>query len=345
MIYDCFSFYNELDLLEIRLNVLKDVVDKFVLVEMNKTHMGEDKPFYFDENKERYKDFLDRIIHIKVDKYPELSDSHKDSFGNKWLLEVYQRDQIMQGLRDAKDDDIIMISDLDEIPKPELVKNYKDSIKIFEQKCYYYFLNYLNITDPIWKWGTKIAHYSDLKDPKIELPFNQRYADSKYGMPTYFRCCLESDRVELIPNGGWHFSFAMDIDKMILKRQSIVEQHFNNAENMSYDYIKKQIEKGKDLFGRTYEYEAVKIDDSFPEYIRKNQEKYSKLIFNITPLYQLKLMLKKFQNVLKSLLKNIFSITNNYSNNKKYKVITVFGIKMKFKIGSKPVAAESRSSI
>ena len=332
MIYDCFTFFNELELLDLRLNILNDVVDKFILVEMNKTHMGEDKPFIFDDNKEKFSKFLDKIIYIKVDKYPELSNSKEDCDGNKWILENYQRDQIMQGLKDAKDDDIIIISDLDEIPNPDCIKKYTNGIQTFEQKNFYYYLNYLNVSDPILRWGTKICHFSDLKEPKIELPNNPRYSYSKYGMPTYLRCCIYDPSIKFIKNGGWHFSFVMDIDKMILKRQSIVEQQYNTEENMSYDYIKRMIEKGKDLFSRPYEYEAIKIDKSYPEYIRKNQDKYSKLIYNITPSYKIKKFLRHFVKDTKTFIKKIFSIKNTYSNNKKQKQIEIFGIKIKIKI-------------
>ena len=85
MIYDCFTFFNELDLLEIRLNYLNEIVDKFVLVEMAKTHSNKDKPFYFEENKKRYEKFLDKIIHIKVSEYPDLTKF--DEYRRNWVLE------------------------------------------------------------------------------------------------------------------------------------------------------------------------------------------------------------------------------------------------------------------
>ena len=90
MIIDCFPFFNELDLLEIRLNVLNDVVDKFVLVEASKTQSLIDKPFYFEENKDRYSKFLDKIIHVKITDYPK-----KDG----WAMENYQRNCIVKGLQ------------------------------------------------------------------------------------------------------------------------------------------------------------------------------------------------------------------------------------------------------
>src|SRR5579859_7699219 len=140
MVYDCFTFFNELDLLEIRLNVLNSVVDKFVLVEATLTHQGKPKPLYYNENKARYSGFHDKIIHVIVDKYPDYEGK------SSWVLEHHQRNMIMQGLKECQPDDTILISDLDEIPRPELIKVYEHSkgIKIFRLSVYYYFINCVN---------------------------------------------------------------------------------------------------------------------------------------------------------------------------------------------------------
>lgn len=149
MIYDCFTFFNELDLLEIRLNILNDFVDKFVLVEGNKTHTGNKKRFVFEENKQRFESFLDKIIYIKVDDFPQLDISAKDEFGNRWILENFQRDAIIRGLTNCKPNDIILISDVDEIPNPNAIKKYKNGICVLEQKMMHYFLNNICVTTPI----------------------------------------------------------------------------------------------------------------------------------------------------------------------------------------------------
>ena len=119
MIYDCFTFFNELDILELRLNILYKYVDKFVIVEGNKTHTGKDKDFIFEQNKNRFEKFLDKIIYIKVEDFPSLENSQTSEDGNKWLYENYQRDAIMRGLTECKDDDIIITSDCDEIINPK----------------------------------------------------------------------------------------------------------------------------------------------------------------------------------------------------------------------------------
>ena len=296
MIYDCFTFFNELDLLEIRLNILNDVVDKFVLVEMNKTHTGADKPFIFDENKKRFAPFFNKIIHIKVDTYPRLETSDKDPYGNKWILENYQRDQIMQGLKNARDDDIVIISDLDEIPNPDMIKNYDGSgICVLEERMMYYYINNICTSAPVWKNGTRIGKISDLKNPKQTLPPKEFYQYSHSGLPTYFRFCSG----KFIENAGWHFSYLGGVDAIIKKRQAIVEQQFNNSKNMDPSYISKKIKNGEDILDRKeLTYQAVPLDSSFPEYILENQEKYAHLIFKITWRYRFK---KYWANVIRFL--------------------------------------------
>lgn len=293
MIYDCFTFFNELDLLEIRLNVLNNVVDKFVLVEMTKTHTGKDKELYFSKNQERFAKFNKKIIHIIVDDYPELEKSESDDFGNKWLLENYQRDAIMRGLKDAADDDIVIISDLDEIPSPTIIQNYKNEkqngIWVLEQKMMYYFINNICITDPIWRNGTRIGLLKNMLNPHQDLEEREFYQFSKKGLPTYFRFCQGTN----IPDAGWHFSYCGGIEAIIKKRQSIVEQQFNTSLNMSPGYIRKMIAQGKDILDRKeYRYQALKLDSSFPQYILDNQQKYANLIFEITLFYKLKQLVR-----------------------------------------------------
>lgn len=141
MIYDCFAFFNEMDLLEIRLNTLNDVVDKFVLVEATRTFQKKEKPLFFEQNKERFKPFLHKIEHIIVDEYPGFF--AKWRVPKTWDYDDHQKEQILRGLKNAKPDDVIIVSDVDEIPRPELVLEYakKPGIKVFQQKLFYYYLN------------------------------------------------------------------------------------------------------------------------------------------------------------------------------------------------------------
>ena len=120
MIIDCFTFWKELDILEIRLNELYDTVDKFVLVEASRTQSMLPKPYYFEENKSRFEKFLDKIIHVKVDDELDVSK-------NPWVFDIHQRTCIKRGLstiENLSDEDFILVSDVDEIPKSLALKEY-----------------------------------------------------------------------------------------------------------------------------------------------------------------------------------------------------------------------------
>ena len=161
MIYDCFSFFNELDLLEIRLNTLDKVVDKFVLVEAPWTHTGHKKPLYFEENKQRFAPFLNKIIHIVASDPPTSPTATERE--NAWIRENWQRNQIARGLTDAKPEDVLIIADLDEIPKPKTIATSNapnGTILNLIIRCYGFFLNYHNVAYPNWTGGPQLFTYS-----------------------------------------------------------------------------------------------------------------------------------------------------------------------------------------
>jgi len=275
MIYDCFTFFNELDLLEIRLNYLNSVVDKFVLVEMGITHSGQSKPFYYEENKERYAQFADKIIHIKVEDYPDM-DSISD-YEKGWCLENYQRDCIMRGLNDAEDDDTIMISDVDEIPSIEAITSFQGGLFAMRQKMMYYYLNCLDVSNQYWFRGTKICDMDILMYPGFEVEDENLVKHTQKGFPTYIRFYEGL----AILQGGWHFSYLGGAEAVVKKIKAFAHQEFNNENYTDVKEIERKILEGEDIFGRGYKYEAVPIDETFPDYIVKNQEKYKHLILPV----------------------------------------------------------------
>ena len=152
-IYDCFTFYNELDLLDVRLAELYNHVDYFVIVEANTTFTNRSKPFYFNENKERYSKYFDKIIHVKVEDMPNNVDP--------WANEEFQRNQIMRGLTDATETDIIMVSDVDEIPRASAVDYVRTSDQVifaFRVPIYNFKFNYMKLNPDrynIWIMATR----------------------------------------------------------------------------------------------------------------------------------------------------------------------------------------------
>lgn len=286
MIYDCFTFFNELDLLEIRLNVLKDVVDKFVLVEARQTHTGKPKPLYYEDNKSRYAAFNDRIIHIVIDSFPE-------DLG-AWGRENFQRNAIIRGLTNLGLDDKVMISDLDEIPRPEIIQKYSSSNDVFRFNMisYGFYLNFVNLR---WRnmYGTKMlpygkfvygfdgvqVHYDEFMPEEV----NKGTTATKIRRRDYPR---KKGGEIIVRNAGWHFSCLGGAKAMLIKMRSVAPHHDFDPDDpkMTEESVAKLLAKGKgpalkvNCFG-------VRIGKSFPEYIQNNLNKYSSLIFPITPEY------------------------------------------------------------
>lgn len=247
MIYDCFLFFSELDLLDIRLNVMDKYVDYFVLVESKKTFTFKDKPLYYEENNHLFKKFHNKIIHVVTD-FETQSD---------WGNEFHQRECIKGALKDIADTDIVILSDLDEIPNLEGF-NFDIGTEVygFNHQYYYYYLNCkMSLTQCI----TKLFRAEH---------FKYRSAQE---MRTFYP-------VEFIEKMGWHFSFMGGVKSIQDKMNAFAHQDINVPEYNSDDAIMSAIGEKRDLFNRDFSFEDVEIEKSFPEYIRKNQEKFKHLI-------------------------------------------------------------------
>jgi len=256
MIYDCFIFYNELDLLEIRLEELKDVVDFFVLVEATKTFTNRPKKLYYNENKHLYGKYVDRIIHIVVDDLPV---TPKDT----WENQFHQRNAISRGLTNCQPEDIILISDVDEIPRASVVGGFTGDIALLEQNFYYYKFNCLSTSG---KWAIPaILRYRLMITPQI---IRRLWYDP-----------VNRKVIPIIPNAGWHFSYLGDAEYIRTKLESFSQQDFVTDELRNLSNISEKMEDGIDLFNRPDKvWQFVEIDESYPAYILKNRSKYSKYI-------------------------------------------------------------------
>lgn len=265
MLIDAFIFFNELDLLDIRLHLLNEKVDIFVLVEGKKTFQGADKPLHFSENKDRYRKFLNKIIHIVVDDYPGCC--------TPFEREHFQREAILRGIKNIPSNSLFMLSDVDEIPNPEAIPPVVDkkSITLFNQNQYYYKLN-LHCVERSLLPGSVLINLCDLVSPsklRIEL-FNFQ---SKYIAGT-----LGETNVSIIENGGWHFSFLGGVKKIQEKIEAFSHDEFNLEEIKEDESISECIQKGLDIFGRNFSYRRVGILE-MPFYISENLDKYEKLGF------------------------------------------------------------------
>jgi beta-1,4-mannosyl-glycoprotein beta-1,4-N-acetylglucosaminyltransferase len=255
-IIDTFTFYNELDLLYYRLSLLYDVVDKFILVEASKTHKGNDKPLFYLENKARFKEFEDKIIHV-IDYDLTSSAEHNIHLylkDNIWKNENHQRNCIDYGIRslNLSDEDIIIISDADEIPNPQVLIDIKNS----QPRTYAYALlqdmYYYNLTMK----SANLWFYSKI------VSFNY-YRDVLKSIPQY--CRVRDGQLVQLPgiiNGGWHLSYFGDASFIQNKLKQFAHQEYNIEQYTNLNAIEDKIKNNKDLFERNNEWHKVPIHEN-----------------------------------------------------------------------------------
>lgn len=263
-IYDIFTYNGEADILEIRLNILNDSVDQFIIVEAPTTFSGKDKPLYFQEQKERFSKFSDKIQYFVTDNYPSdlkiLELSYKSpniprGGPEHWRREFYQKESIKKALASLKDDDFCFISDVDEIWNPNTIIDYrKDDIFKLRQFVYVYYLN--NKSDQVWA-GTTATKYKNIKGTSLND------IRSKHITPYTY-----------IKNGGWHFTNMGGLEEIKRKlKDSYTEESYNTKD------VRENLDQRfgtQDYIGRNYSYS---IDESLlPKYIIENKERYKNLL-------------------------------------------------------------------
>tara|TARA_Y100000590_G_scaffold443749_1_gene573572 strand:+ start:1228 stop:2049 length:822 start_codon:yes stop_codon:yes gene_type:complete len=272
MIFDCFSYFNEDLILDLRLNTLDPFVDKFVILEATKDHAGRNRKLNF--NIEKFKKFKNKIRYIVIKDLPDKVFPFKEN-KSRWhenhIRDRYQRDQIMRGLFDAKDDDLILISDLDEIPDLSKLESIKiKKYAIFFQKIYKYKINLLSESEYPWQ-GTRIIRKKFLKSP-------QWLRNKIYKRIKFWQLHRHFTNPKFIDNGGWHFSYIMSLEKIKHKIESFAHGEWNLDKFKNIDHIKKQIEEKRDLYNSNRILKKVEIDQSFPRYIRDNISKFREFI-------------------------------------------------------------------
>ena len=269
-IIDCFNYFDEDLMLEIRLNTLFDYVDRFVICEATLDHAGNKKKLNFNINK--FKKYENKIKYIVIEDLPKVVKKFKKHWHTAHARDQFQRNALIRGISDCDRNDLIMISDLDEIPNPLKIKDFSsnDRFACFSQKNFLSKFNLLNQTVPIW-YGTRICRKKDLKSPQWlrEIKIKER--------PFYKFFKPKFDKI--IHDGGWHFSSVKSPEDIRKKFNSYAEQQMNDENFKNVDKIKERIEQKKDLFDRNYKYIVVKIDESFPKYLLNNKKKLSNFIY------------------------------------------------------------------
>ncbi len=268
-IIDCFMYFDEDLILEIRLNTLNEVVDKFVICEATKDHAGNEKKLNFNINK--FSKFKNKINYIIVDDIPSRVKAQKKNWHENHVRDQFQRNALSRGYQDFQSNDWIMISDIDEIPDPNKIKNFdiKKKYACFLQKNFQSKINLMNITDGFWA-GTKICEKKNIKSP-------QWLRNIKIKKKSFWKFFSEN-QPQLIENGGWHFSFLKDPSSIQKKISSYSHQEFNTPKFNRIESIQKRISENVDLFDRKIKYKVIKLDKNFPSYILKNKDKFKEWI-------------------------------------------------------------------
>jgi hypothetical protein len=263
-VYDCFTFFNELDLLELRLTECYDSADYFVIAEANKTFSGNTKPFILEENWDRYKQFHDKIIYVKVDDMPDGSDA--------WAREYHQRNALARGLKTATDNDVLVLTDCDEVLRPrtlDILRNdTQHSIWICRHPMFYFKANYLMVSP-------RSYHVNPIAILKKNLNTFQALRNHMVGWAYQMPDDYNTNDVMTIQHSGWHFTYFGDTQHAATKLLNFAHtesQHWASKIDVNEILARKG---GIDPNNIAEQFEYIQIDDYFPETIRQNPERWN----------------------------------------------------------------------
>ena len=289
-IYDCFMYFDEDLLLDLRLNYLNKYIKKFVITEATYTHNGNQKKLNFNIN--NFKKFKDKIEYIVVDTQPEnifkLTEGEtKDKRGEKLILngmarDYFQRESLAKGLNEAASEDLILVSDLDEIPNLKSLnfKDIRNNIVIFEQKMFYYKFN-LFYNDFIWQ-GTKATKNKNFLSPQwLRNIKGKKYP--KWRIDTFFSKKKYSNLL-YVKNGGWHFTCLRTPEELEKKLLNFAHHYEYEESGLKINDLKKLIDEKRVMYDHNVDQKGYKWsgksilkkikNDELPNYINNNLDKY-----------------------------------------------------------------------
>ena len=293
-IFDCFMYFDEEIVLDLRLNTLNEYVDYFVIVESSFNHKGEKRELKF--NLKKFEKFSKKIIYLVYNEVPHKiepinSADHEDEKSRKYIFNAYlrenaQRNYIFKGLHDADPNDIILVSDVDEIPNLEKINFNKISEKLifFNQSMFYYKFN-LKLPNLIWT-GTKACKKKNLLSPQ----WLRNIKDKKY--PFYRIDTLFSktkyNNIKFIIEGGWHFTNIKTAKEIRKKLKSYLHHREFDVDPISVEDIIEimnnkiaiydlNVDKKSNKFGNGEKLENYKFN-LLPKYLQENSQKYKEWI-------------------------------------------------------------------
>lgn len=264
-IFDGFIFHNEFDVLELRLTELYDTVDRFVLVEADRTFTGAPKPLHFQENRARFAPWLDKIVHVAVTDFPDTD--------NPWTREAFQRDAVARGLEGCEPADMVILSDVDEIPRAGVarwLRGTQAGIVGLRMAFFYYRLNHLNVAgEPheVWSLAARGQLFKSYTPQQVRLMrLSLRKVDPAAPPP----------RVAVLNHAGWHFSYLGGDEAVREKIRAFSHQEFNTPEILGAVDVDALLASGRDLFGRPgYAWRPVGVDDYFPRTVLADPDRWA----------------------------------------------------------------------
>ncbi len=289
-IYDCFMFFDEEMLLDLRLNIMDKYVDKFVITEAAYMHSGKPKKLIFDINK--FSKFKDKINYIVVDRPPSdlLKIEEKDDLIKKQSKmtfnakkrEIYQINKTQEGTSNANPEDIIIVSDLDEIPDLEKIdfKKIDNKLIFFKQKMFYYKLNLLHQTLP-W-YGTKACKKKRFINPEwLRSVKNKKYPSWRLDI---LFSKFKYSNIHVVENGGWHFSNVREPEDLELKLKNFLHHVDYDQSGLELKDLKRLIKEKKIMYDHSVDKKGHKWGDGIklksikleemPKYVSDNKEKF-----------------------------------------------------------------------
>jgi hypothetical protein len=269
-IYDCFTFYNEHELLELRLRELYAHVDHFVIVESNQTFTNRPKPWNFDIA--QYPEYADKIIYVQVEDMPNSA--------NAWDNEHHQRDAILRGLDDAKDNDVIIVSDVDEVLRPAAVdylRTSEQTIFALRMPLYNFKFNYMRENPGRYDVWAMAARRSVLDNTLGKITPNslRDLRHSFHAAPHQ----LVNNGCEVVEHAGWHFSYFGDDAYVADKIQNFSHQEANRPELIEQISVEASIANRKEWDRSSSNfYVVVAVDNYFPRTVTANPDRYRQYI-------------------------------------------------------------------
>ena len=277
MVIDCIPFFNELDILKLRLHILDPLVDRFVIEEATHTFSGLPKDLCFEKHREMFKEFLPKITYLIVDNSPkEISTHERDKF---------QKNALEKALTDVSDEDVLILSDVDEIPNPvvlqEIVKKFDpDKIYHLAQRNFYCYLNMEEVS------GNLLSITGEFPGVERRMWLRPKVFAKKNipesGIIDLREISPEDPRSVRVADGGWHFGYMgscheTDVSKRVgTKVVAAAHQEYNTEDVLAE--VKDRLILGEDIFGRNAVFQWAVIDESYPQYLLEHKSEYDYLI-------------------------------------------------------------------